>query len=482
MQLISSQKRERWSANGLEARLMLAGDAGAAVADASATVAVSTVATEQLAVVQTDGELVLIAPDVANVDQVIANLDSDAQFVLLNAEAPLVDQISDALAGRRNLDTVHVVTHGGDGQIALGEQTLSTQELLAAQDQVRGWAHSLGSQADILLYGCDIAATEVGQSFAAQLAAMTGADVAASVDRTGNEVLGGDWDLEYVVGSIDSSLALTAAARDQFASTLPITIRAAGVTNEEEIIVEIDGEQVATINGIGGDAYAGVFEEYTLDIDGAQADQVRIAFVNDIYNPEEGIDNNVRIDNITVDGVVFETEATSTFSTGTWTEGEGVVEGFRQSEFLHVNGAFTYDQLDDADVSQVRIFAKGSFGAEAFEVRVDGLASAAWSDIGTEDRVFSFETTEKITASQIQVVFVNDNYEPSLGIDYNLIVDAIEVDGVRFESEAASTYGTGLYTPETGVTDGFLQQDTLFANGYFQYDSLDLFGDDELAV
>lgn len=56
-----------------------------------------------------------------------------------------------------------------------------------------------------MLYGCDVALDFVGQSFVSQLAAFTGADVAASDDATGNLVAGGDWELEYNTGQVDAA-------------------------------------------------------------------------------------------------------------------------------------------------------------------------------------------------------------------------------------------------------------------------------------
>ena len=59
--------------------------------------------------------------------------------------------------------------------------------------------------ADLLLYGCNLAGNSEGEEFVAVLSTMTGADVAASTDLTGHETLGGDWDLEYQTGLIEAN-------------------------------------------------------------------------------------------------------------------------------------------------------------------------------------------------------------------------------------------------------------------------------------
>jgi hypothetical protein len=62
---------------------------------------------------------------------------------------------------------------------------------------------------DILLYGCEVAATADGQRFIGALANYTGADVAASTDATGSAALGGNWQLEAATGRIEATAALT---------------------------------------------------------------------------------------------------------------------------------------------------------------------------------------------------------------------------------------------------------------------------------
>ena len=70
--------------------------------------------------------------------------------------------------------------------------------------------------------------------------------------------------------------------------------------------------------------------------------QHMIHFTNAQWNPTQGIDSNLRIDRIEIDGVVFETEDPEVFSTGTRQPGVGFQTGFKESEWLHGNGYFQY--------------------------------------------------------------------------------------------------------------------------------------------
>ena len=99
-----------------------------------------------------------------------------------------------------------------------------------------------------------------------------------------------------------------------------VKIFAAGSTGDEIIDLEVAGQVVQTFNNLGNGEPTGTFVELTYETnDDVSADDVRISFINDVYDLENGIDNNVRIDAIEIDGIRFETEDPSVFSTGTWT-------------------------------------------------------------------------------------------------------------------------------------------------------------------
>ena len=68
---------------------------------------------------------------------------------------------------------------------------------------------------------------------------------------------------------------------------------------------------------------------------------IRVGFTNDLYAPP--IDHNLFVDYIELDGVRYESEDPSTYSTGTWAPGTGCDGGFKLSETLHCNGYFQYN-------------------------------------------------------------------------------------------------------------------------------------------
>ncbi len=64
------------------------------------------------------------------------------------------------------------------------------------------------NDADLLIYGCSVASTEISQAWLSDLSELLQVDLAASSDLTGNANLGGDWDFEYNIGSIESMLLI----------------------------------------------------------------------------------------------------------------------------------------------------------------------------------------------------------------------------------------------------------------------------------
>lgn len=146
------------------------------------------------------------------------------EVVVLDEARDGVVQISDLLAGYRNLTALHIVSHGQAGGLQLGNAGLFDGNLSLYATELVGWRDSLAEGADILIYGCDVAAGKRGQSFVDGLAALTGADVAASSDMTGAGSLGGNWGLEFQTGVIDSRLAFSATLQSKWQYLLDVNI------------------------------------------------------------------------------------------------------------------------------------------------------------------------------------------------------------------------------------------------------------------
>ncbi|MGH8489367.1 MAG: DUF4347 domain-containing protein, partial [Gammaproteobacteria bacterium] len=161
-------------------------------------------------------EIVFIDTSVEDYQKLIAGIDPSAEVVLLDATRDGVEQIAEALAGRSGIDAIHIISHGDDGAIQLGGSRLYFDSLLENANNIAGWGKALSADGDILIYGCDVAGSAEGQRLIDELSRLTGADVNASDDPTGAAALGGDWNLEFRAGAIETKVALSEQAQAQW--------------------------------------------------------------------------------------------------------------------------------------------------------------------------------------------------------------------------------------------------------------------------
>ncbi|MDO9237872.1 MAG: DUF4347 domain-containing protein, partial [Aquabacterium sp.] len=217
------------------------------------TVAVSTPCAAS--VVRT--ELVFVdarVPDAKKlVEALVSQTDEqrDLEIHWLDANKDGVTQISDALQGRQNVAALHIISHGQDGAIQLGNTTLNGANLADHATSLSTWSQALTQDADLLIYGCDVAKTQIGQNFVDNLHILTGADVAASINVTGHRDLGGDWNLEFKEGDIESAVALTTPQRDQWREVLSVSAagsetRANTTTSNPQQTSLLSGSQIAS--------------------------------------------------------------------------------------------------------------------------------------------------------------------------------------------------------------------------------------------
>ncbi|NOS88637.1 MAG: DUF4347 domain-containing protein, partial [Methylococcaceae bacterium] len=148
--------------------------------------------------------LVFVDASVKDLQPWLANYQGEV--IVLDDQHDGVAQIAAALDGRTDINAIHILSHGAQGQLHLGDSTLTTDSISGQHaDALAQIKSALSSDADVLVYGCDVGDGTQGQDFLSALAAATGADVAASTDATGNATIGGNWQLEASTGDIDTT-------------------------------------------------------------------------------------------------------------------------------------------------------------------------------------------------------------------------------------------------------------------------------------
>ncbi|WP_254032365.1 DUF4347 domain-containing protein [Planktothrix agardhii] len=164
-------------------------------------------------------QIIFVDSSVQDYRSLIDNADT-AQIVILDNISSGIEQITNALANQKNIESVQILSHGSEGSLKLGTDVLNGNDIENFNTQLKQWGNALTENGDILLYGCDVAAGETGKNFVKRLSEITGADVAASNDLTGNQALGGDWDLEIVTGNIEASVPFNQEAMADYEYTL----------------------------------------------------------------------------------------------------------------------------------------------------------------------------------------------------------------------------------------------------------------------
>jgi Ca2+-binding RTX toxin-like protein len=224
--------------------------------------------------------IIFIDSRISDLERVVASLPAGMRWVIIDAERDGLTQIAQALQGLSNLRSIQVISHGGPGSLLLGSGSITASTLQSQSAMLASVGTALAPNGDLLLYGCDVAQGDEGAEFIALLARLTGTDVAASTDITGDTALGGDWVLEVSTGAIESR----AVSLDGLIGTLATITGTAG--NDSLV----GGTNADVISGLdGNDTLIGDFGSDSL-VGGSGHDSLDGGLGNDTLEGGEGND------------------------------------------------------------------------------------------------------------------------------------------------------------------------------------------------
>ena len=255
-----------------------------------------------------------------------------------------------------------------------------------------------------------------------------------------------------------------------------VEIFAAGQTGQENLDLLIDDQLVTTFSLVGGDVDSRDFQRLVFDsAEPLQGRTIGIRFANDFFDPESGVDANLLVDRIVVDGVNFETEAPTTRSTGIFRDGL-TGPGQFETELININATFSFDIPEDTSArTTVSFDALGTTGDEIVELRINGATVDSFTfDSANRQQTFSFETDDSISIEDLEISFVNDLFNPAAGIDRNVQIFEYRVtDNETGQSESSSTFDSdvlsdGIFVNGVGITSGFGAGGFLAGNGSVQ--------------
>ncbi len=142
----------------------------------------------------------LISNDVPDAPGIARAANPNTQVVIYDANHEKLDAIDSFLgnlvsASGKKIDHLAVASHGDPGAIYLGSEKIDLTNLHEHKGEFEQLAQNLSPNAQIQLYGCNVAAAGEGQSLVNSIAAITGAEVFASKHTTGAQP--NNWSLEY---------------------------------------------------------------------------------------------------------------------------------------------------------------------------------------------------------------------------------------------------------------------------------------------
>ncbi|RYC47045.1 putative Ig domain-containing protein [Pectobacterium zantedeschiae] len=151
-------------------------------------------------------EAVFIDTALTDYQTLVNSVPAGVDVFLLDSSKDGLTQMAVWAETHTGYDAIHILSHGNEGQVRLGNLTLDSATAEARSADLAKLGTALTQDGDLLLYGCDIA-QDTGKSFVSLLSQLTQADIAASDDLTGAIAKGGNWQLETTVGSIETNNA-----------------------------------------------------------------------------------------------------------------------------------------------------------------------------------------------------------------------------------------------------------------------------------
>ncbi len=212
----------------------------------------------------TSQNILFIDTNVADYTQLISQISGDMEVVILDKQRDALTQMAEVLRDKKDLASIHIISHGTPGELAFASGVFNTDNLQSYSRQLAAMGKSLTANGDILLYGCNVGQGDIGGVFIRELAQLTGADVAASTDVTGDIQHQGNWLLEYQQGQIETP---TFASED-YAHSLGATPSVFDVANNP-LAFQNPTDIVAGINVNASKLYSNV-----RTIDGQQIDAI----------------------------------------------------------------------------------------------------------------------------------------------------------------------------------------------------------------
>lgn len=126
-----------------------------------------------------------------------------SQIVIIQSNSNELEQMTQTLNKYTRLKSLHIISNGSPGCLYFGKSHLSLFNMKCYASQLKTW-----SVPNILLYGFNVAAGNIGKEFIKRLHLVTGANIGASIWEVDDRAKGICLQLNYFLGEINSNLTI----------------------------------------------------------------------------------------------------------------------------------------------------------------------------------------------------------------------------------------------------------------------------------
>jgi hypothetical protein len=145
-------------------------------------------------------ELVFIDGTVPHYSILATGVHPGVEVIMLDSNRDGIEQITHVLRKRKGLSSLHIISPGTPSHLHLGSGVLNLNTLERYVWDLAIWGTAFIADAELLVYGSEIAKGVRGEELIAHLSELIGVKVAASRTKTGSVAAGGNWDLEINTG------------------------------------------------------------------------------------------------------------------------------------------------------------------------------------------------------------------------------------------------------------------------------------------
>ncbi|MBK9947788.1 MAG: DUF4347 domain-containing protein [Nitrospira sp.] len=399
--------------------------------------------------IESGQEVVFVDPTVPNYQDLLSGMDPNIEVIMLDGGQDGIEQMAGALSGRTDIDAIHIISHGTEGQLQLGTGTLTTESMTGQYaDELATIQQALSEQADILVYGCDFAEGDVGQGAVALLSRLTGADVAASTDATGAATLGGDWTLETQTGVIETHIAVTDAQQMNWVGLLDISTGLIGNWTFDTNANDSSG------NNYNGTLTNGAAIDTTVSTNIVGTGKLSLDGVNDYVDLTAHLTNFTALSQGTISawikttgtsGVIFSSNDIADATSGTvlWVNSSGQLEFLVYENNTALVQVRSTIAVNDGTWHQVAV----TNGASGNVLYIDGVQASVTYSTGnsTTDRFFDDVTGE-------DTLYIGRDQRSGGSIFFNGTIDDVRVyNRVLTGGDVAQLYATSNDAPLNAV-------------------------------